>query len=67
MFENLDIIITLFGGFIAVIGLQINLRSEIKDVKAKSDANDEKIDAKLAGIQREFDLCRNHCKVGAKE
>lgn len=62
MFENIDIILTLLGGFVAVIGLQLNLRSEIKDVKEKSDAKDDKIDAKLAGIQREFDLCQYHCK-----
>lgn len=60
MIENIDIILTLLGGFVAVIGLQINIRSEIKDVKAQSDEKDEKISVKLSQIQREFDLCPAH-------
>lgn len=63
MIDNIEIIISLIGGFFAVIGLQLNMLSLIRDNKKQLEAQNVSVSERLTNLQKEFDLCRAHCKM----
>jgi hypothetical protein len=74
MIENLDfwiVILTLIGGFGAVIGLLLSFKSDLIRVSDRSEQKDSEIEEKLISLSKDFYECRAaHCNEwmkGAKE
>ena len=74
MIENLDfwiVILTLIGGFGAIIGLLLSFKSDIIRVSEKSEQKADEIEGKVSNLSIEFYECRAaHCNDrvwGSKE
>ncbi len=67
-YEFIGLIVTIIGGFGAVIALLLNFRSELVRVSEKSEQKDDDIETKVTNLSIVFHECRaSKCALAKKE